>query len=400
MSESPDWATPASDAPLCIDIKADLDRWGTYLLRAMGGGGTMRASPEERFLIEYGRQELTTRLWLFRDVEGKLHPVVVGYGDRDNEQIERWTNAVASALRALSGPEEMHQWRAVVGPSLRSNLSERKIALAEATTVGPLTLRPGGVLRHDVTHCRPPQYGCRSLRTSWPLFVEGTAKGYSHHVAMIRAAQELHRLSALLSLVWGLHWSVVHSPAPIRHAIIAIPPADPQGARIVGEAETRESNPQTLPAWLNTAWALLDARGELLDALDALCEGMALEEEHPSLALVAFVAAVEGVGGETLPPTPCKECGTVPRARDRFVAGLCRVMSSNKAEAMAKEIHKRRSRTAHSGTLHGEERYLGLPYFGAFGRPPEREFALTLVYRMETAAREVLTAALNTPLAR
>lgn len=61
--------------------------------------------------------------------------------------------------------------------------------------------------------------------------------------------------------------------------------------------QIRPGTPEfTLPGWIEQAWPALDADAGLAQAVNAMYEGMRLEPEHPSLAHLTFVAAIEGYG--------------------------------------------------------------------------------------------------------
>jgi hypothetical protein len=395
MADTPDWMESASDVPLSIDIRADCDRWGDALARSLGGGMGMRSTPGEPFFLEYSSGTLPARLWLILDRLGRLHPVVVGQGERVEEQVEPWRRAVAEATSALARPDETFPWRAVVGPSPTRRCV---VELSEPTTVGGLILRPGGVRHVDYGPPQIPQYGSRMILPSWPFFVEGEAEGYNWNVASGQAARCLHRLTGLVSLAWGSHWAVRHLPTPASRALTAIPERDPFEDASKVPADTTASTLSALPSWLSEAWKRLDSDADLANAVGVHYEGLALREQHPSFAVVAFVAAIETVGAIDKPPARCETCNGLPGAIERFRTGLRHVMADGKARALAKDVYQRRSETAHSGALHGSERHRGaLPYMGFFGRPPEDDFSWSIAGRVENASRAVLTHVLSRP---
>jgi hypothetical protein len=56
---------------------------------------------------------------------------------------------------------------------------------------------------------------------------------------------------------------------------------------------------QEIPIWVREAWGKLDAEGAPKPTASALSlwhQGILLKAEHPSLALIAFVACVEQAG--------------------------------------------------------------------------------------------------------
>ena len=387
MTEKVDWLVPL-ETPLCFPL-AEYDRWSAFLWRPFGGGG-QRQTPGEPFFLEYTTPSLTSRLWLIWIRDGMLAPVVVGLGEQEEDQIEPWRHAVAGATKALDLPDETFAWRAVLGPSAFS-MNHCLVELAAPTKVGPLELRPGGVCQVNFAPPQFPQYGSRTVLPCWPFFVEGLSRGYNWNSATTHAAHDMHRLANLVSLAWDAHWDVQHSPAQIERALGTIPQHDAflDAAKIGKHQEN--SHPQQLPPWVSDAWQLLDDDPVLANALDAHHEGLALREEHPSLAVVAFVAAIESIGAKDKPPERCKHCKGFPGARERFRTGLRRVMAEDRVRAIPTEVYERRSETAHSGALHGSERHRGaLPYFGFFSRPAEHDFTWMTARRVAEASRSVL----------
>ncbi len=386
--EKPHWIEVLSDDPLCFELTL-YDRWAE-LLRRPFGGIAFRQTPGEPFFIEYTTPSLTSRLWLLRIREDFMQPVVVGFGEPAEEQIEPWRRAVAEATRALDLPDDVFAWRAVLGPS-PSSTTRCVLALAEATTVGEVTLRPAGVKHVAYGPVQVPQYGSHSVCPSWPFFVEGASRGYNWNAASTAAAHTLHKVATLVSLAWHAHWTVQHLPAPVEQALSTIPSHDPFLDPAKVGLDTSIGVPQSLPEWVARVWPLLDADEALTTALGAHHEGLAMREEHPSFAAIAFVAAIESLGAKVKPPRRCEKCKNVPGAAERFRSALQRIMPEEKVSALTDEVYGLRSETAHKGALHGSERHRGaLPYFGFFDRPSEHMFAWTTLRRVAEASRSVL----------
>lgn len=79
--------------------------------------------------------------------------------------------------------------------------------------------------------------------------------------------------------------------------------------------------PLRLPDWAVQAWPVLVGDHGLGIALNAVYEGMQLEQRHPSLAHLTFVAGIEGYGARFVEDAPC-DCGhRMAAARLPRVAG-------------------------------------------------------------------------------
>lgn len=116
------------------------------------------------------------------------------------------------------------------------------------------------------------------------------------------------------------------------------------------------------------------------NAAGSFREGLLFTDEHPSWAIVAFMAAIDGIGLKLNKPVRCRECTQVTEATSRFqqAADLVKRPEEGDTDTLKRCI-KRRGATAHQGELHGNESLLG-----AFARPS----AFTLDPGMQ-AARDV-----------
>jgi hypothetical protein len=114
-------------------------------------------------------------------------------------------------------------------------------------------------------------------------------------------------------------------------------------------------------------WSVLVGFGEehrtlLQGALLMFHEGILLRERHPSMSLVAFVAAIETAGQIEKPPDPaCPRCGFRKGAFRAFKAALVRSGWDGRNLKWAEEVYSDyRSPTVHSAVLHGHESTGGL----------------------------------------
>jgi hypothetical protein len=97
--------------------------------------------------------------------------------------------------------------------------------------------------------------------------------------------------------------------------------------------------------------------------LSAYYQGVGLLDEHPSFAVVAFVAAIEEIGKLVIESEKPELCPTCKRpklsSRTLFRKTLELVRSPERATELADNLYPWRSATAHSGHLFGYETAFG-----------------------------------------
>jgi hypothetical protein len=116
-----------------------------------------------------------------------------------------------------------------------------------------------------------------------------------------------------------------------------------------------------LPTWLGTGWTQLNENPRLSIAASFWHQGLLAAPAHPSLALVAFTAAIEGLtnllaeSGEEVPDMRrCKTCKSSSGATAR-VKAACALVGDPVATRALHKLYDRRSKTAHGAQLHGIE---------------------------------------------
>jgi hypothetical protein len=117
-------------------------------------------------------------------------------------------------------------------------------------------------------------------------------------------------------------------------------------------------------------------------------------EEHPSLSLVCFVSAIEGVGATLEDLKECEHCGSRTGAQKRFRKALKTALTHREIKALkTMEIYDLRSQTAHAGILHGEEMHMGgvfRPMETFAPRPESIDFRYNTLWKMRDVSRRVL----------
>ena len=134
--------------------------------------------------------------------------------------------------------------------------------------------------------------------------------------------------------------------------------------------------------------------------MNAVYEGMRLEPEHPSLAHLTFVAAIEGFGMRFAADRPCgcqPGCTHLePPAQVRFRKALKTVMTNREVKRISGIAYDLRSRTGHRGSLFGSEQTFGYSHhLTLFRVADDAVFDYMILGELRNASREVLAKALG-----
>jgi hypothetical protein len=151
------------------------------------------------------------------------------------------------------------------------------------------------------------------------------------------------------------------------------------------------------PEWSHDAWILMNKRAKIKAAISIFMEGLRVEDQHPSLALVSYVSAVESISLMLFHEERCKSCSNHIEIGNKFLETLRLVTEERELEVL-RPIYGNRSTTVHKGKLHGTELTLGTSLFSMLSIDPTSVFALQSVRTMKKAARELLVMALRTQL--
>jgi hypothetical protein len=236
-----------------------------------------------------------------------------------------------------------------------------------------------------------------SRSVAWPIIVSGVIDDQWPEVDR-RASRLLHRLCCLLSLAWGEAWQVRLAPQKASALLpevpepILIPSVTWPDWADSTQLGCREETP--LPEWLSDAWQRLDSGGTrsvIAPALSLWHEGILLQAEHPSMAMVAYVAAVEQVA-----PTVLDSRGK-RSARQTFLQCVASVAGPDDLKAIKKaDAYGKRSATSHGAALHGIELEFGHMLLRPHGPGDSAyDFMFDTLQRMGRIARAVLMQALQ-----
>jgi hypothetical protein len=249
--------------------------------------------------------------------------------------------------------------------------------------LGPLSLRPGE--RQFVEYVAHLQLGWEQA-VSWPIIVESVSEGEYRTAAENAATPLLHRLCTLLALAWGEAWQVRVAPKDPA----ALSPRVPDAVLRPLE-RVPNHNPQIgmraeepLPSWIPGAWNRIEDGTEDKRTVSALAfwhQGVLLMPQHPSFALLAFVACIEALGPET-----------AAGESDRFWKAVDRVAMPDEIALLKRaRVYNLRSSTGHGGALHGIESQFGARLFLPINREdPVEEFMFSTLRLTARLSRQAL----------
>lgn len=412
MSSPDDWApdqlvplTPGSTSPVLSLDDGHKDEWLHHLYvelaaQERGVSATTKrtvdgARYEERWFNDESQDR--ARLIIF-NVTGGLAAFlgISGGGDPDAEAA--WRQAAVYATGATAQHRESVAWAAVVCqvPTGRG-LRRMGLRLREPWEGAGLKVESSHHLLTEEVRSWYPGIGYRpSFWQFWPHHVGGTVDCYDWDEDGIeRAAEILRRLVEVLTLAWDWPMEVRVGPSATGINVAgdekAVVPGLSAGA-VAEDSLIRAEELVALPAWTNNAVGVQTAT-PLTRALAAHYEASLLKSEHPSLALIGFVASIEtlaAAAGGKLPR--CPECKALQGSGQRFKDAVAAVLTPGELDLLGK-AYDRRSRTAHDATLHGPESVLGMFPVPRLFLPDERmHFEWGTVHLAAKASRALLLA--------
>jgi hypothetical protein len=317
--------------------------------------------------------------------------------------IIAWLEAARAATQSLGTQYPKHDWSAVIGPTpsrmsvVRAGVDTE--GLAAPGSFGSLELSSCG--RHvleAVTNPEMPSFSGGHIHGSIPIIVHGSSQGYSWESAAVSAARDLNRACAILSVSWDVCMVVRESPAPLEWGVRQVPerpigfPAD-----FVPQVSVAPVVDRKIPPWAGVAWQIVDKKRRVSDAVAAFHEGFKVEATNPSLALVSFIASVEGISQLIFRDNKCDKCHAYRDIKVKFVETLRLVLSDRAADDLGR-AYSSRSYTVHRGKLYGFESIAGSIRAEMWSQDDRRDFLHTRVYPMQQASREILLLALKDEL--
>jgi hypothetical protein len=374
-----------------LTTTVERDAWIPHLHSAVRitFGSQVRASgghePFFHHIYSLPDSPITSHLWL-TPTPGDLLLFVAGPEDMPDSDVAAWANLVARADELLDAGYAPHRWAAVIGPDPDAYLSR---PLDAPVSLGGLNLRPGKHSLMDRRPSRHPQLGAESLSWSWPIIVEGSTTGFDVDGAMRSATGPIFDLCLVLGVVWNAAFRLRDAPRPSPAGAYHLPrialdedaPAQP----LVGRTAV-------VPVWASEALERVRTRPELNAAAGMFREAQLLERDHPSLALMGYVAVLDAIGAVLI--------GRKARNAARVRAALASVLSEPDVDAMLDQLqfNSKRHQSAHEGRLHGVERLLGLQYPPSFvGSDEVWDFSFRTLLGVNRTTARVVAQALGAP---
>ncbi|MER5894821.1 hypothetical protein [Streptomyces sp. NPDC001876] len=342
-----------------------------------------------------------TRLLLVCQPGDQISVMACGNDTADEDLITAFLAGLKSATEGMREPAKSHKWSAIIGemPTLfQSNPKQLSSALSLESLKLSSTERyfwqPGPTLL--------PSFNSRQIHVSVPITVRGTSVGHDWlHAAQPQAGKTLSSLVAFLSVIWNILIDVQEAPAPLEWGERRLPEQDPW-MRELDRGTTEDPglvDALEPPEWIRDAWILMNRRTKVKSAISMYMEGLRVEDRHPSLALVAYVAAVESISLMLFKEERCTSCTNHLDVGNKFLETLKFVTDEQDREAL-RPIYGNRSNTVHRGRLHGTEISLGALTFSALTRDEPSLFKWQSVETMKKAARKLLVMALRDQLPR
>jgi hypothetical protein len=322
---------------------------------------------------------------------------ILGEAEPDNALVE----AVAAASRQATdslGARQVFRWTSLLTAD-PSGINQGILRLASDAEVGPFQLQSTG---RPMTEPQPsaggmPNLGSYSIQWSIPILVRGSSSGWSDASAAQEGATALAVLCSVLSVAWNEAIIPRAELQPERlgdaHAPSSLLPTEMSAhSEWPDYARSREVE---VPDWGPQAWQRLGSKPWLAQVILAFREGLRAQPQHPSLALVAYMSAIEGIASRLFTTTKCAKCDARLNIAAGFRAAVALVLTDDEDRQMVQSAYgPRRSKTVHEGRLHSHEIAEGAPFLMPWGRNDSLEFQ-GILWRTRTAAQALCWSALT-----
>lgn len=221
--------------------------------------------------------------------------------------------------------------------------------LDRAYEIDGWTLRPGERRLREFVRSEPHSLAGVVEFESWPIIVEGRDPTSSFDPGV---HERLHQLVCLLALAWDEPWQLRSSPWPIA----SLPPEVPESWPFPLGHDDFDAGPRAephpLPQMIGDHWPTLGSRGPVRRACSVWHQALLAQELHPSLALVAYLAALDALADKSL-------------GSRRRVLLVAEEFGTEEQHAQLRRLYKQRSATVHDGVLGLETTFGVLADFGA-----------------------------------
>ncbi|WP_199513909.1 hypothetical protein [Nucisporomicrobium flavum] len=396
MTTDHDWSEdiPGSQFRLDIDELGDqfvhaITRYFASSSPNLGGIKIAGGGPVGGTTIRFRGDRLRSSLVVIPEA-GRVRGVVLGIGDK-SDQVQPWVAAWAWA-RANYKSTEVFGWWSVISPNAEQEFAPMW-KLEDVATIGGVKLVPTATYVNTgaiaFVHNRVAGVPVQLVIAS------GSVRSYEMRAAVDRASSDLRAVCGLLAVVSETSWTL-RSPPAIVPPGFNLDSVDVTGWGVLEDSpEIRETgiNAQQLsvPPTADRAYALMQRKPWLAALLSTYQEALELSSRHESFAVIGFVSIVEEIGNRSAGRLPrCDECSAIVESGQRFRKSLERVVPVPLAELMSKYVYDYRSRTAHSGRLHGNETTFGLGSSGGLIGNYKRAAFPTFLYQLRLAATRLL----------
>ncbi len=385
---------------LLVDYSKEGERWVNFVAEElkkfvpdMNGHGLQSKPADEDFpywhlkMTFHGNEGKTIDLPYLLILHGGTTPngvyvVLESETDITKSQIDMWLEVIDKATLELKKQlAKQFKWEAVIGQVRETGRSEH-YSLKSKSKIGDLTLRPNRALHTSLDINTAPRFNSSSFNSTYPIIITGTATGYDWTEASKEASRDLNNLVALISIAWKSTWQIIHSPQPQGAKPIKVPKTGIGIQPLHFPAMWAQRHRRTIPKWLPNAFKKINTDEHVLNAINTYHQGLLMEAQHPSFALLAFVSSIETIG---------RKINRNAGNKKRFILGIETVAKSKTKAKQIADAYKPRSDTAHEAKLHGNEDlfgHVGLP--SIFNPEPSDFFAISEVSRIKQVSRKVL----------
>ena len=150
-----------------------------------------------------------------------------------------------------------------------------------------------------------------------------------------------------------------------------------------------------VPEWVAALLVRSGLDNEARRALSAHYEATLLKADHPSMALLGFVASIETLAVPRKGLPHCPSCKAVLGSGERFGQALASVLSKEGIDLVGK-VYSQRSKTVHAAQLHAAEEVLGMtPSHRFFSIDTRMNFEFGTVHLAAKASRRLLLSRLS-----
>jgi len=345
----PDWRLPLDTSGLDLNWVLEGGQWLTYVVECLAeqrgssaswtgkSQGGSKARPG-RLICPYAEP---TCLWVVSPSSTELRAEVWGMGPKELSAASHWAEALRQAHERLRHPK-LIQWYATVVNHSDESLGDVHQRLRTDSSISNLRLTRSTVRPEYRLHSRAAEPYL--YRDTYPLIVEGSSPGTDDLDIRDHAQSTLHSLCVLLSVVWDSCWVPLDLPS-------AAGPQEREETAGSGPASIVEVEP-----WFSTAFEALSMQSSLRNAGQMFYEGLLLSDQHASLAVVCFTSTIEALAEmRQKDPLPhCESCNAIRGSTQRFRETVGLVSDDSDADRIV-GAYAKRSRTVHSGHLHGHE---------------------------------------------